>query len=279
MGLGKKKGGRKEPLFGLPAALADLRLTAADRIPGGDDKPKKSTKSSAKRKSEDAGDEPPRERKAPTGRGSAKRRSKSRIGASLGRLVYWGAVLGLWGAIAVIGVVIYVGAHLPPIQSLEIPKRPPTIQIVGIDGTVLASRGEMAGTNVALKDLPPYLPKAFIAIEDRRFYSHYGVDPIGIARAAVANILHRGVSQGGSTLTQQLAKNLFLTQERTMARKLQEVVLALWLERKFSKDEILALYLNRVYFGAGAYGVDAAAQRYFGRPAKQVTLAQAAMLA
>ena len=137
----------------------------------------------------------------------------------------------------------------------------------------------MAGANVALKDLPPYLPKAFIAIEDRRFYSHYGVDPVGIARAAVANVLHRGVSQGGSTLTQQLAKNLFLTQERTMARKLQEVELALWLERKHSKNEILELYLNRVYFGSGAYGVEAAAQRYFGKSAKNVTVAEAAMLA
>src|SRR6478736_508610 len=279
MAWGKKKGGRKEPLFGLPAALADLRLTAADRIPGGDDKPKKSTKTSPKRKSEDAGDEPPRERKAPAGRGSAKRRSKSRIGASLGRMVYWGAVLGLWGAIAVIGVVIYVGAHLPPIQSLEIPKRPPTIQIVGFDGSVLAQRGEMAGANVSLKDLPPYLPKAFIAIEDRRFYSHFGIDPIGIARALVTNVLHRGVSQGGSTLTQQLAKNLFLTQERTMARKLQEAELAIWLERKHSKNEILELYLNRVYFGSGAYGVEAAAQRYFGKSARNVTIAEAAMLA
>ncbi|WP_262049257.1 transglycosylase domain-containing protein [Bradyrhizobium sp. Bra78] len=276
MGLGKKKGGRKEPLFGLPAALSDLRLSAADRIPGGDDKPKKSAKSSAKRKSEDSGDEPPR--KAPA-RSGAKRRSKSRIGAGLGRLVYWGAVLSLWGVIAVIGVVIYVGAHLPPIQSLEIPKRPPTIQIVGMDGSLLAQRGEMAGANVSLKDLPPYLPKAFIAIEDRRFYSHFGIDPVGILRALVTNVLHRGVSQGGSTLTQQLAKNLFLTQERTMARKLQEAELAIWLERKHSKNEILELYLNRVYFGSGAYGVEAAAQRYFGKPAKNVTIAEAAMLA
>ncbi|MGX1167324.1 penicillin-binding protein 1A [Bradyrhizobium sp. USDA 372] len=279
MAWGKKKGARKEPLFGLPAALADLRLTAADRVPGGDDKPKKSAKPSAKRKSEDAGDEPPRERKAPAGRGGAKRRSKSRFGAGLGRLVYWGAVLSLWGVIAVIGVVIYVGAHLPPIQSLEIPKRPPTIQIVGIDGSMLAQRGEMAGANVALKDLPPYLPKAFIAIEDRRFYSHFGIDPVGILRALVTNVLHRGVSQGGSTLTQQLAKNLFLTQERTLQRKLQEVELAIWLERKHSKDEILELYLNRVYFGSGAYGVEAAAQKYFGKSAKNVTVAEAAMLA
>jgi penicillin-binding protein 1A len=175
--------------------------------------------------------------------------------------------------------VVWVGAHLPAIQALEIPKRPPTIEITGLDGSVLATRGEMAGTNVALKDLPPYLSKAFIAIEDRRFYSHHGIDPLGILRAAVANVLHRGVSQGGSTLTQQLAKNLFLTQERTLQRKLQEVELALWLERKHSKSEILELYLNRVYFGSGAYGVEAAAQRYFGKSAKNVTIAEAAMLA
>lgn len=265
-------------MFGLPAALADLRLTAADRIPGGeDDRPKKSG-NKAKRKAE-SDDEPPQERKAPVSRSGAKRRSKSHSGFGLGRLVYWGAVLSLWGAIAVIGVVIYVGAHLPPIQSLEIPKRPPTIQIVGLDGSMLAQRGEMAGANVALKDLPPYLPKAFIAIEDRRFYSHFGIDPVGILRALVTNVLHRGVSQGGSTLTQQLAKNLFLTQERTMARKLQEAELAIWLERKHSKNEILELYLNRVYFGSGAYGVEAAAQKYFGKSAKNVTIAEAAMLA
>src|SRR3954467_866993 len=270
----KNSGGRKEPLFGLPAALADLRLSPEDRVPAAtDDRPKKS-----KRRHEDD-DEPPRERKPRGGRGGSKRRSKARGRLRLGRLFYWGAVLGLWAAIAGVGVVIYVGAHLPAIQSLEIPKRPPTIQIVGLDGSVLASRGEMPGANVSLKDLPPYLPKAFIAIEDRRFYSHYGVDPVGIARAAVANILHRGVSQGGSTLTQQLAKNLFLTQERTMARKLQEVELALWLERKHSKAQILELYLNRVYFGSGAYGVEAAAQRYFGKSARNVTVAEAAMLA
>src|SRR6185295_10077251 len=213
----KKSGGRKEPLFGLPAALAELRLSPEDRIPAAaddDDKPKKSV---PKHKPDEDDDEPPqpRERKPRAAKSGAKRRAKSRGRFRFGRLVYWGAVLGLWAAIAIVGVVIWVGAHLPAIQSLEIPKRPPTIQIVGVDGSLLASRGEMAGTNVALKDLPPYLPKAFIAIEDRRFYSHYGVDPVGIARAAVANVMHRGVSQGGSTLTQQLAKNLFLTQERT----------------------------------------------------------------
>jgi penicillin-binding protein 1A len=274
----KKSGGRKEPRFGLAAALSDLRLGPQDRISVADDKPKKSAKKSANPKTDDSGDEP-RERKPQPSRSGSKRRSKSRVGSAISRLIYWGAVLGLWGTIAVFGVLVWVGAHLPAIQSLEIPKRPPTIEIVGIDGSVLATRGEMAGANVALKDLPPYLPKAFIAIEDRRFYSHYGVDPLGIARAAVTNILHRGVSQGGSTLTQQLAKNLFLTQERTFQRKLQEVELALWLERKHSKAEILELYLNRVYFGSGAYGVEAAAQSYFGKSAKNVTIAEAAMLA
>src|SRR5215218_5314551 len=275
----KKNGGRKEPLFGLPAALADLRLSPEDRIPAAvdDDKPKKSV---PKRKhDEDDEDETPRERKPRAARASGKRRAKSRGRFRFGRLIYWGAVLGLWATIAIIGVIVSVGAHLPPIQSLAVPKRPPTIQIAALDGSILATRGEMAGTNISLKDLPAHLPKAFIAIEDRRFYSHMGVDPIGIARAAAANVMRRGVSQGGSTLTQQLAKNLFLTQERTMMRKLQEVELALWLERKHSKNEILELYLNRVYFGSGADGVEAAAQRYFGKSAKNVTVAEAAMLA
>jgi penicillin-binding protein 1A len=210
---------------------------------------------------------------------SAPRRSAKGRPSRLRRLVYWGLVLGLWLVIAAAGIMVWVAINLPPIQSLEIPKRPPQIEIVGLDGKPLATRGEMHGATVTLKELPPYLPRAFIAIEDRRFYSHIGIDPIGLMRAAAANVMRRGVAQGGSTITQQLAKNLFLTQERTYWRKLQEVVLALWLERKFSKTEILELYLNRVYFGAGAYGVDAAAQRYFGKSASKVRVAEAAMLA
>ena len=211
---------------------------------------------------------PARRRKRGTGRGRA----------TLRLLGYWGLVLGLWVVIFSVGSIAWVVSTLPPIQSLQIPKRPPSIEIVGLDGKPLAMRGEMGGS-VTLHDMPPYLPRAFLAIEDRRFYSHYGVDPIGLIRAGITDLLHRGMSQGGSTITQQLAKNLFLTQERTIWRKLQEVVLALWIERKFSKNEILELYLNRVYFGAGAYGVEAAAQRYFGKPAHDVKLAEAAMLA
>jgi penicillin-binding protein 1A len=209
-------------------------------------------------------------------------RKKKRAGrqrSGFGKLIYWGAVLALWAVIAAIGLLVWIGAHLPPIQSLEIPKRPPSVLILGLNGATLATRGDMGGAEVPLRELPDYAPKAFVAIEDRRFYSHHGIDPWGILRAGVRDVLHRGATQGGSTITQQLAKNLFLTQERTVTRKLQEAVLALWLEHKFSKAQILELYLNRVYFGSGAYGIEAAAQRYFGKSARKLTLPEAAMLA
>src|SRR5471032_3519964 len=189
MAWGKKKGGgRKEPQFGLSASLEALRLSPQDRIPAaGETKPKKIA---LKPDPDDIEDDDPPPRKPKPARSASKRRAKSGGGFSLSRLAYWCLVLGLWGAIALVGAVVWAGAHLPPIQSLEIPKRPPTIEIVGADGSVLTQRGEMAGANVSLKDLPPYLPNAFIAIEDRRFYSHYGVDPVGILRAAVTNVLH-----------------------------------------------------------------------------------------
>jgi len=225
----------------------------------------------------DAGSHSRASERAPSKRGGSKRNGATR--SALRRLIYWSLVLALWALIAVVGTIAFAVSTLPPIQTLEVPKRPPTIEIVGTDGRPLITRGEMSGTDISIKELPPYLPRAFVAIEDRRFFSHFGIDPIGLIRAAAANVLRRGVSQGGSTITQQLAKNLFLTQERTLWRKMQEVVLALWLERRFSKTEILELYLNRVYFGSGAYGVEAAAQRYFGKPAREVKVAEAAMLA
>src|SRR5215468_1371474 len=134
---------------------------------------------------------------------SAGRRRKGGGRRALSRLFYWSLVLGLWAVIAGVGSIAFVFATLPPIQSLEVPKRPPTVDIVGVDGKSLTMRGEMSGTDVPIKELPPYLPKAFVAIEDRRFYSHFGVDPIGLMRAVVANVLRRGVTQGGSTLSQQ----------------------------------------------------------------------------
>ncbi len=220
--------------------------------------------------------EPRGVKKARSGEKSA---SKKRKSSFLGRLFYWGFVFAVWGLIGAGGLVVYYGSQLPHIDHLAVPKRPPNIAVLGVDGSLLANRGDTGGAAVRLQDLPPYLPKAFVAIEDRRFYSHWGVDPVGVFRAMFRNVLGRGGIQGGSTLTQQLAKNLFLTQERTVSRKIQEAILALWLEHRYSKDQILELYLNRVYFGSGAYGVDAAAEKYFGHTARQVTLPEAAMLA
>ncbi len=253
-------GTRREPAFD---KSPELRVSADDRPAPATERPVADSKPPARR----------RKRRARKARPARSKR------ALIGRIAYWGLVVCLWLAIGGVGVVAWVGAHLPPIQSLEIPKRPPSIQIVDAQGHALARRGDLAGAPMPLKEMPAYVPRAFVAIEDRRFYEHYGIDPFGIGRAAVANILHRSVAQGGSTITQQLAKNLFLTQERTITRKLQEALLALWLERKFSKTQILEMYLNRVYFGSGAYGIEQASQRYFGKSAKQITLAEAALLA
>ena len=254
MGSGKDQAGaRREPVFD---SSPEVRVEAGDRATPANKFPSK-----LKRR---------RKRKA---------RARKPKRSLIGRTIYWGLVLALWLIIGGVATVAWTGAHLPPIQSLEIPKRPPSIQIVDVDGRPLATRGDMGGAVLPLKEMPKYVPQAFIAIEDRRFYEHYGIDIWGIARAIVANILHGGVSQGASTITQQLAKNLFLTQERTVHRKLQEMLLALWLERKFTKTQILELYLNRVYFGSGAYGIEHAAERYFGKPAKELSLPEAALLA
>ena len=229
----------------------------------------------------DPADRPPSVRRRNAAR-SASRGKKARrrpLRGVFGRLAYWGAVAGLWAAIALAGVFAYYASRLPPIDQLAVPKRPPNIAILADDGTLLVNRGDSGGPAVRLIDLPPYLPKAFVAIEDRRFYSHMGVDPLGTARALIRDIAGRGAVEGGSTLTQQLAKNLFLTQERTLSRKIQEAILAVWLERRYSKNQILELYLNRVYFGAGAYGVEAASQRYFGKSARFDSLSEAALLA
>src|SRR3954453_18230748 len=262
--------GRREPVFDVRAdAMAlTLRLSPEDRAGG--DMPKAKRRASRERGGSTR-DEGPRER--------ARKPKRRRRRSILGRLFYGMVVLGLWGVIGLAGLIAYHAAQLPPIDQLAVPKRPPNIAILASDGSLLANRGETGGRTVAIKELPPYLPKAFVAIEDRRFYEHFGIDVVGVGRARMRNLPRRGVAQGGSTLTQQLAKNLFLTQERTASRKIQEAILALWLERKFTKDQILELYLNRVYFGAGAYGVEAAAQRSCHKPAKDVTLAEAAVLA
>ncbi len=262
---------RRDPIMG--GAGFDMRLTPEDRAaPGGRGRHGGSGRSrggDGGGRSQRPRDEEPRKAK----------RKRRRGGSLIGRMVYWCFVLGLWGALGLGGLVLYHASQLPPIDQISVPKRPPNIAILAADGTLIANRGETGGRTVNIRELPPYLPNAFIAIEDRRFHSHWGIDPVGIGRALVRNLTARGVSQGGSTLTQQLAKNLFLTQDRTASRKIQEAILALWLEHRYSKDQILELYLNRVYFGAGAYGVEAASQRYFGKSARSVTLPEAAMLA
>lgn len=186
----------------------------------------------------------------------------------------------LWLSIAGAAVIFWYAWDLPdPDDLTRIGVRRPAITILAADGTQILQTGDIYGEPVRLDTVPDYLPQAFLAIEDRRFHAHFGVDPLGIARAMLRNVMSGGIVQGGSTLTQQLAKNLFLTRERTIRRKVQEALLALWLEVKFSKEEILALYMNRIYLGAGANGVDAAARRYFGVPAAKVSLWQAAVLA
>ena len=281
----RKTNERQEPVFdATPVPGFDLRLSAADRpgVPFDDDMQPQARRTAKTRRAANDDERPARRGRAQveTGRGRRRGGGSGRGGGfSIRRIAYWMLVLALWAGIAGAAVIGWFAAHLPPIQSLEVPKRPPSVEIVGLDGKPIATRGDMGGSAVPLAELPKYLPQAFIAIEDRRFYEHFGVDPFGIARALIANVVKGGVSQGGSTITQQLAKNLFLTQERTLPRKFQELILALWLEHKFSKAQILDLYLNRVYFGSGAYGVEAAAQRYFGKSARRVTLAEAALLA
>lgn len=278
--MGRRKGeGRREPVLSAPGAIVDLRLGPDDRpavIRGPD------TRSAPRAPRDSEPRTEPIPARATSTRREPKRertRAAPRRKSGWRRLFYWTFVLGLWAVIGLTGLILYEASQLPPIQNLAIPERPPTVIIQAQDGKTIATRGDMRGTAVPLRALPPYLPQAFIAIEDRRFYSHFGIDVLGLARAVVVNLTSGRLREGGSTLTQQLAKNLFLTQERTLSRKIQEVILAMWLEAKYSKNEIIELYVNRVYFGAGAYGVEAAAQRYFGKSARQVTLSEAAMLA
>ncbi len=153
------------------------------------------------------------------------------------------------------------------------------VTVLDAKGRMIARRGLTQGESIQLGALPPYVGNAFIAVEDRRFRRHWGIDPWGLMRAAYADWREGAYVQGGSTLTQQLAKNLFLKPDRTLERKIEEAILAVYLESRYSKDEILTQYLNRVYFGAGVYGIEAASERFFGKPARELTLTEAAILA
>ena len=179
----------------------------------------------------------------------------------------------------IVGFFFFVTWGMPSTDDLWEARQGQSITFLDRNGNVILREGAQNAPPVDLASLPPYVAQAFIAIEDRRFYDHFGVDVGGMMRAGAENLRAGRVVQGGSTITQQLAKNLFLTNERSWRRKAQEIAMAIWLETRFTKDEILALYLSRVYFGAGAYGVEAAAERYFDRPARELTLLQAAMIA
>ncbi|QBK31834.1 transglycosylase domain-containing protein [Roseitalea porphyridii] len=267
----KKRKRRVEPRFedgkGRRGA-ADFAVTADDRAAP---PPRRSAKSGPKR------------RKATQKKRAGGKRTSRKVAARarglFGGLVYWGFIGCIWGGIALAGVIAWYGAQLPSASTWTVPDRPPNVKIVSAGGDLITNRGATGGQALGLHEISPYIPKAVVAIEDRRFFSHFGVDPIGLARAMARNVMAGGLVQGGSTLTQQLAKNLFLTPERTIGRKVQEVLLAVWLEHEYSKQQILEMYLNRVYFGAGAYGVESAARRYFGKSARDVSLPEAALLA
>jgi penicillin-binding protein 1A len=175
-------------------------------------------------------------------------------------------------------LVAWLSWRLPVSRALE-PLPTPALVLVSADGHPFARRGAVKDRPVDVATLPPHVAQAFVAIEDRRFYRHFGVDLIGVGRALVTDIRQRRIVEGGSTLTQQLAKTAFLSSERTFRRKAQEVFVALWLEARLSKAEILSRYLSSVYFGDGVFGLRAAAQHYFAKPPEQLTLGEAAMLA
>ena len=201
----------------------------------------------------------------------------------------------IWGSLAVIAAVVAICGgvfgvlsfnhfmdgipEIPDKAALTVVNQTPGMTFEDKDGKVLATRGPKHGYAISLSELPTYVPQAFLAAEDRRFYHHGPVDLRGMARAAWMNWRAHHTVQGGSTLTQQLAKTLFLTPDQTLKRKLQEAVIADRLEKAMSKDEVLELYLNRIFFGDNAYGVDAASQTYFGKPARELTLQEAALLA
>jgi penicillin-binding protein 1A len=204
---------------------------------------------------------------------------------SKGRSTFMGIIKGLAYAalVAILALVVAVAvamAYLPSYDQLT--KRNDLGQMIrvrAVNGQVLVSMGPSFGRWLSYGQIPAEMRAAMISTEDRRFRSHIGVDPIGIARSLEVRVETGHWRQGGSTITQQLARNIFLTNNRTFGRKIKEAILALALERKFSKDQILELYLNRVYFGGGAYGIDAASRKFFGHGADQLSLGEAAIIA
>ncbi|MDD5382660.1 MAG: transglycosylase domain-containing protein, partial [Candidatus Margulisbacteria bacterium] len=177
------------------------------------------------------------------------------------------------------GLSLQIIRQLPDVESINSYIPSETTLIFSSDGKVLARLHQEENRQVVpLSKISPFLQKAIIATEDPRFYFHHGFDFYGILRAGVKNFIYGRVVEGGSTITQQLARNLFLTRQKTIARKLAEVILAMQIERRYTKEEILELYLNQVYFGHNAYGVESAANLYFGKRASDLDLAESALI-
>ncbi|MEI7493317.1 MAG: PBP1A family penicillin-binding protein [Alphaproteobacteria bacterium] len=214
-----------------------------------------------------------------------KNKSKKPKRSLLGLVGRFCLLASIWGSILLGLILLWFVQDLPDLNHLQTNVRTPSITIQTIDGTVINTYGDVFDEMVRVQDLPKHVPQALMAVEDRRFYYHFGVDIIGLARAAYENYRANRVVQGGSTVTQQLAKNLLFTEgsftvsDRSFKRKILEVFLAVWLEWKFSKDDILTMYLNRVYLGAGTFGIEAAAQRYFNKSARDLTVFEAAVIA
>jgi len=218
--------------------------------------------------------QPPRSsRKSPKGSGGGGGRG------FLKRLFAWLLGLGVAAALALAVAVIVAAQSLPSYQSLKSQTQGQMIVVRARDGQELVSIGPSYGRWIPVSQIPATMKDAMISVEDRRFYDHFGVDPVGILRSLFVRVESGKWRQGGSTITQQLARNVFLNNNRTFARKAREAVLAIALETKFTKQQILELYLNKVYFGGGAYGVDSASRKFFGHPGTELSLPEAAIIA
>ncbi|MBE7636040.1 PBP1A family penicillin-binding protein [Sneathiella sp. P13V-1] len=220
--------------------------------------------------------------KKPAPKSKAKQAPESQEAASGGwgtMLLNWGGTVILWGILFVGAVMGYFAYTLPDISGINDIQKRPSMVLEASNGTRFATYGDLYGKMLKPGEIPQVMKNAILATEDAHFYDHFGINPFSLVRAAWRNYEAGRVVEGGSTITQQLAKNLFLTPERSIARKIREVLLAFWLEANYSKEEILALYLNRVYFGSGTYGIDAATRKYFSKPVAKLSTAEAAMLA
>ena len=209
---------------------------------------------------------------------AGKSRSMSKRGGVFGSFVSITALCSIWGLAILLAIGIYQATQLPDLSDLEFKKRDIAVSLVDRKGQNFATYGDFYLEPVTFNEIPTFLIEALVATEDRRFFQHWGIDPFSLVRAAVVNLKEGKIKQGGSTLTQQLAKNLFLVFDRSVERKMRELLLAFWLEMSFTKEQILALYLNRVYFGSGVFGLRAAVLYYFGKPVSELRLYEAAML-